>query len=51
MRVRKRLAKNPSRRLAREIEHLLTALEIQDRIVKSSGKRIPWDKVKAKHGL
>ena len=37
--------------LVEDLEHLLIALEIRDRKAKDRGKRIPWETLKAKHGL
>ena len=37
--------------LVEDIEHLLTALEIQERKAKDKGKRVPWESLKARHGL
>ncbi len=37
--------------LVGDLEHLLTALEIQERKGKSRGKAVSWDALKAKYGL
>jgi prevent-host-death family protein len=37
--------------LVEDLEHLLTALEIQERKARARGKRISWETLKAKHGL
>ncbi len=37
--------------LVEDLEHLLTALEIQGRKAQARGKRISWETLKAKHGL
>ena len=37
--------------MIKDLEHLLMALEIQDRKARSSGKHITWESLKAKHGL
>jgi len=37
--------------IVEDLEHLLTALEIQDRKAKARGKTIPWETLKARHGL
>ncbi len=37
--------------IVEDLEHLLTALEIQDRKDRAGGKRISWESLKAKHGL
>jgi len=34
-----------------DLEHLLIALEIQDRKARDRGKRISWESLKAKYGL
>ena len=34
-----------------DLDHLLTALEIQERKGKDRGKRVSWEILKAKHGL
>lgn len=34
-----------------DLEHLLTALEIQERKAQDRGKRISWESLKAKYGL
>jgi len=34
-----------------DLEHLLTALEIQERKARDRGKRVTWASLKAKHGL
>lgn len=34
-----------------DLDHLLTALEIQERKSRDRGKRIAWETVKARHGL
>ncbi|MBI3015519.1 MAG: type II toxin-antitoxin system Phd/YefM family antitoxin [Candidatus Tectomicrobia bacterium] len=37
--------------MVEDLEHLLTALEIQDRKAQDRGKRISWESLKAKYGL
>lgn len=37
--------------LVEDLEHLLTALEIQERKAQDRGKRISWESLKAKYGL
>lgn len=37
--------------IVEDLEHVLTALEIQERKARSRGKRISWESLKAKHGL
>ena len=37
--------------IVEDLEHLLTALEIQERKARDRGKRISWESLKAKHGL
>ena len=37
--------------IVEDLEHLLTALEIQDRKGRDRGKRISWRSLKAKYGL
>jgi prevent-host-death family protein len=37
--------------LVEDLEHLLTALEIQERKARDRGKRVSWDSLKAKYGL
>lgn len=34
-----------------DLDHLLTALEIQERKARDHGKRVAWETLKAKHGL
>jgi len=37
--------------IVEDLEHLLTALEIQERKARGRGKRISWESLKAKYGL
>lgn len=37
--------------IVEDLEHLLTALEIQERKARDQGKRISWESLKAKYGL
>jgi len=37
--------------IVEDLDHLLTALEIQERKARDRGKRIAWEALKAKHGL
>jgi len=37
--------------IVEDLEHLLTALEIQDRKGRDRGKRVSWQSLKAKYGL
>ena len=37
--------------LVEDLEHLLTALEIQERKSRARGRRVSWETLKAKHGL
>jgi prevent-host-death family protein len=37
--------------IVEDLEHLLTALEIQERKGRDRGKRITWESLKAKYGL
>lgn len=37
--------------IVEDLEHLLTALEIQERKARDRGKRISWESLNAKHGL
>ncbi len=37
--------------LVEDLEHLLTALEIQERKARDRGKRVSWESLKAKYGL
>lgn len=37
--------------IVEDLEHLLTALEIQDRKARDRGHRISWESLKAKYGL
>ena len=37
--------------IVEDLEHLLTALEIREGKVRGHGKRVPWEFLKAKHGL
>ncbi len=37
--------------IVEDLEHLLTAFEIQERKARSRGKRITWESLKARHGL
>ena len=37
--------------IVEDLEHLLTALEIQDRKARDRGKRISWESLKAKYDL
>ena len=37
--------------IVEDLEHLLTALEIQERKARDRGKRISWESLMAKHGL
>jgi len=37
--------------LVEDLDHLLTALEIQERKSRDRGKRIAWESLKAKYGL
>jgi hypothetical protein len=37
--------------IVKDLEHLLTALEIRQRKGRGRGKRISWEALKAKHGL
>ncbi len=37
--------------IVEDLEHLLAALEIQDRKDRTGGKKITWESIKAKHGL
>ena len=36
---------------AEDLDHLLTALEIQERKAKARGKRVAWETLKAKHRI
>jgi len=37
--------------MTKDLEHLLMALEIQERKARAKGKRVSWESLKAKHGL
>lgn len=37
--------------LVEDLEHLLVALEIQERRARDRGERVSWESLKAKHGL
>ena len=37
--------------IVEDLEHLLTALEVQERKKSSRGKRVSWESLKAKYGL
>jgi prevent-host-death family protein len=37
--------------IVEDLEHLLTALEIQERKSADRGKRVSWESLKAKYGL
>jgi prevent-host-death family protein len=37
--------------IVEDLEHLLTAFEIQERKARSRGKRVTWESLKARHGL
>jgi prevent-host-death family protein len=37
--------------IVEDLEHLLTALEIQERKARDRGHRISWESLKAKYGL
>ena len=37
--------------MIKDLEHLLMALEIQERKTRAGGKRVSWESLKAKHGL
>jgi prevent-host-death family protein len=37
--------------IVEDVEHLLTALEIQERKARAGGRRISWESLKAKYGL
>ena len=37
--------------LVEDLEHLLTALEIQERKARDRGKRVFWESLKVKYGL
>jgi prevent-host-death family protein len=37
--------------IVEDLEHLLAALEIEERKARDRGKRVPWQALKAKYGL
>ena len=37
--------------IVEDLEHLLTALQIQERKARARGKRISWESLKTKYGL
>ena len=37
--------------MIKDLEHLLMALEIQERKTRAKGKHVSWEFLKAKHGL
>jgi len=37
--------------IVEDLEHLLTALQIQERKARARGKRISWESLKARYGL
>ena len=37
--------------IVEDLEHLLTALEIQERKARGRGKRVSWESLKVKYGL
>ncbi len=37
--------------IVEDLEHLLVALEIEERKARDRGKRVPWQTLKAKYGL